>query len=130
MRQLGVLVMLACVPFSCVLVVVVDLSTDVGLLLSMSRLEVFTGYNDVILHEIRESARPQSNSQAEIFNKDMADYICKMLIEADAKSTDWEQFIMPLMFSYNTTLHSSLGMMMSSSMSSVSVRGHSGARAG
>ena len=45
---------------------------------------------------------PQCNSQAEVANKTIADYLSKYV---DQTTLDWELYIAPLMFAYNTLFH-------------------------
>ena len=48
---------------------------------------------------------PQCNSQAEVANKTIADYLSKYV---DQTTLDWELYITPLMFAYNTLFHQSI----------------------
>ena len=48
---------------------------------------------------------PQCNSQAEVVNKTIADYLSKYI---DQTTLDWELYIAPLMFAYNTSFHRSI----------------------
>ena len=48
-------------------------------------------------------AHPQCNSQAEVFNKTLAKY---MKTVVDETTLNWEWYLAPLMFSYNTSYHS------------------------
>ena len=48
-------------------------------------------------------AHPQCNSQAEVFNKTLAKYMKNVV---DETTLDWEQYLPALMFSYNTSYHS------------------------
>ena len=48
---------------------------------------------------------PQCNSQAEVANKTMANYLSKY---GDQMTLDWELYIAPLMFVYNTSFHHSI----------------------
>ena len=48
---------------------------------------------------------PQCNSQAEVANKTIADYLSKYV---DQTTLDWELYIAPLMFAYNTSFHRSI----------------------
>ena len=48
-------------------------------------------------------AHPQFNSQAEVFNKTLAKY---MKTVVDETILNWEWYLAPLMFSYNTSYHS------------------------
>jgi hypothetical protein len=45
---------------------------------------------------------PQCNAQAEVFNKTIRKYLTSFV---DESTLDWEQFLAPLMFSYNTSFH-------------------------
>ena len=47
----------------------------------------------------------QCNSQAEVANKTIADYLSKYV---DQMTLDWELYIAPLMFAYNTSFHRSI----------------------
>jgi len=49
---------------------------------------------------------PQSNGQAEVFNRTMAHYLRTMIEDCNTDTLDWEAYIMPLQFSYNTSIHS------------------------
>ena len=48
---------------------------------------------------------PQCNSQAEVANKTIADYLSKYV---DQTTLDWELYIMPLIFAYHTSFHRSI----------------------
>ena len=48
---------------------------------------------------------PQSNAQAEVFNRTMTRYLRAALIEQNRECTDWEPLISMLQFQYNTSLH-------------------------
>ena len=48
---------------------------------------------------------PQCNSQAEVANKTIADYLSKYI---DQTTLDWELYIALLMFAYNTLFHRSI----------------------
>ena len=48
---------------------------------------------------------PQCNSQAEVANKTIADYLSKYV---DQMMLDWELDLAPLMFAYNTSFHHSI----------------------
>ncbi len=45
---------------------------------------------------------PQCNSQAEVANKTIAKYLRNVV---DTTTLDWEAYLLPLMFSYNTSFH-------------------------
>ena len=48
---------------------------------------------------------PQCNSQAEVANKTIAKYLASF---CDDSTLDWERYLAPLMFSYNTSFHRSI----------------------
>jgi len=48
---------------------------------------------------------PQCNSQAEVANKTIAKYLASF---CDNSTLDWELYLAPLMFSYNTSFHRSI----------------------
>jgi hypothetical protein len=48
---------------------------------------------------------PQCNSQAEVANKTIAKYLASF---CDDSTLDWELYLAPLMFSYNTSFHHSI----------------------
>ena len=48
---------------------------------------------------------PQCNSQAEVANKTIADYLSKYINQT---TLEWEFYIAPLMFAYNTSFHCSI----------------------
>ncbi len=48
------------------------------------------------------SRHPQCNSQAEVANKTIAKYLASF---CDDSTLDWEMYLAPLMFSYNTLFH-------------------------
>ena len=48
---------------------------------------------------------PQTNSQAEVANKTIAKYLASVV---DDSTLDWEDYVFPLMFSYNTSFHRSV----------------------
>ena len=60
-----------------------------------------------ITHSVTSPYHPQTNAQAEVFNKTMAHYLKTALSESNKSSLDWELFLGPLMFSYNTAVHKS-----------------------
>jgi hypothetical protein len=63
-------------------------------------------YSLLRLHHQQTAARhPQCNSQAEVCNKTIAKYLNSFV---DKSTFDWEQYIAPLMFSYNTSFHRSV----------------------
>jgi len=45
---------------------------------------------------------PQCNSQAEVVNKTIAKYLATVV---DSSTLDWELYLAPLMFAYNTSIH-------------------------
>jgi len=48
---------------------------------------------------------PQCNAQAEVCNKTIAKYLNSF---EDKTTLDWEQYLAPMAFSYNTSLHRSI----------------------
>ncbi len=59
-----------------------------------------------IEHRFTTPYHPQSNAAAETFNKTMRLYLAKSIAEAEAAIIDWELFLAPLLFAYNTSVHS------------------------
>jgi len=53
-------------------------------------------------HLTTSSHHPQCNSQAEVANKTIAKYLASF---CDDSTLDWELYLAPLMFSYNTSFH-------------------------
>ncbi len=53
-------------------------------------------------HLTTSSHHPQCNSQAEVANKTIAKYLSSF---CDESTLDWELYLAPLMFSYNTSFH-------------------------
>jgi hypothetical protein len=60
-----------------------------------------------IEHKTTTPYHPQCNGQAEVFNRTMASYLTTALADAEACSLDWELYLGPLMFSYNTGVNKS-----------------------
>jgi len=58
-----------------------------------------------IKHTKTSPAHPQCNAQVEVFNKTVAKYLASFV---DNTTLDWEQYIPALMFSYNTSYHSTI----------------------
>ena len=58
-----------------------------------------------IRHQTTTAYHPQCNAQAEVANKTIAKYLSGMV---DASTLDWEQYLGPLMFSYNTSFHKTI----------------------
>ena len=58
-----------------------------------------------ITHHHTSSRHPACNSQAEVANKTIAKYL-RNLVRDD--TLDWEQYLCPLMFCYNTSFHRSI----------------------
>ncbi|MFM7188328.1 MAG: RNase H-like domain-containing protein, partial [Armatimonadota bacterium] len=56
-------------------------------------------------HQTTSSRHPQCNSQAEVANKTIAKYLSSFV---DDTTLDWEIYLAPLMFSYNTSFHRSI----------------------
>jgi transposase InsO family protein len=51
---------------------------------------------------------PQSNAQAEVFNKTMNAYLRKVIRQVRESMVAWEQYIWPLIFSHNTAVHKAM----------------------
>jgi transposase InsO family protein len=49
--------------------------------------------------------RPQTNSQAEVFNRVMQNYLKKIIIDNVLSTTNWESFIIPLQIAHNTAVN-------------------------
>jgi hypothetical protein len=79
----------------------IDLVTDQGTEFC-ARLsnELFTRLSTA--HLTTSSHHPQCNSQAEVANKTIAKYLSSF---CDDSTLDWELYLAPLMFSYNTLFH-------------------------
>ena len=60
-----------------------------------------------IEHGVTTPYHPQCNGQAEAFNKTLKHYLATAIVDADRSTLDWELYVAPLMFSYNTAVHSS-----------------------
>ena len=50
---------------------------------------------------------PQTNANAEVFNKTMAHYLTTAVHQAQSSQLDWELLLGPLMLSFNTAVHKS-----------------------
>ena len=57
------------------------------------------------LHSTTTPHHPQCNSQAEVANKTIAKYLASFV---DDSTLNWEDYLAPLMFSYNTSFHRSI----------------------
>lgn len=57
-----------------------------------------------IEHNTTSAYHPQCNSQAEVANKTIAKYLSSFV---DDSTLDWEDYLWPLMFCYNTSFHRS-----------------------
>jgi hypothetical protein len=62
-----------------------------------------------ITHISTSGYHPQTNSQAEVFNRSMGAYLRKMVDQANRAKTEWELFIGPLQLAYNTAVHKATG---------------------
>ena len=60
-----------------------------------------------IEHAVITPHHPQTNAQVEIFNKTMAKYLRTAIEDGSDTTLDWELYLGPLMFSYNTAVHKS-----------------------
>ncbi len=58
-----------------------------------------------VQHSTTSPYHPQCNSQAEVANKTIAKFLANVV---DKTTLDWEDYIAPLMFSYNTSFHRSI----------------------
>ena len=58
-----------------------------------------------IEHTTTSAYHPQCNSQAEVANKTIAKYLASFV---DDSTLNWEDYLWPLMFSYNTSFHRSV----------------------
>jgi len=58
-----------------------------------------------MIHNTTSPRHPQANAQAEVVNRTIIRYLGSFV---DESTLDWECFLAPLMFSYNTTYHRSL----------------------
>jgi hypothetical protein len=56
-------------------------------------------------HHTTTARHPATNSQAEVANKTIAKYLASFV---DDSTLDWEMYLAPLMFSYNTSFHRSV----------------------
>jgi hypothetical protein len=60
-----------------------------------------------IEHNVTSPYHPRTNASAEVFNKTLAHYLATAIVEAESSTLDWELYLGPLMFSYNTAVHKS-----------------------
>jgi hypothetical protein len=58
-----------------------------------------------ISHSTTSAYHPQCNSQAEVANKTIAKYLASYVSES---TLDWENYLAPMMFAYNTSFHRSI----------------------
>jgi hypothetical protein len=56
-------------------------------------------------HSLTSARHPQCNSQAEVCNKTIAKYLSSYV---EGTTLDWEMYLPPLMFCYNTSYHRSI----------------------
>jgi transposase InsO family protein len=56
-------------------------------------------------HVTTSPYHPQTNAQAEVFNKTMGHYLRAVVAQHELTSLDWEPYLGPLMFSHNTAVH-------------------------
>ncbi len=83
--------------FGAPLDLVTDQGTEFGAKLSK---ELFARLGTA--HLTTSSHHPQCNSQAEVANKTIAKYLASFCNES---TLDWELYLAPLMFAYNTSFH-------------------------
>jgi transposase InsO family protein len=60
-----------------------------------------------IRHDVTTPYHPACNSAVETFNKILKHYIATALVDAEASTLDWEAYLAPLLFAYNTAVSSS-----------------------
>jgi hypothetical protein len=60
-----------------------------------------------IRHDVTTPYHPACNSAVETFNKILKHYIATALVDAKASTLDWEAYLAPLLFAYNTAVSSS-----------------------
>jgi transposase InsO family protein len=60
-----------------------------------------------IRHNVTTRYHPACNSAVETFNKILKHYIAMALVDAEASTFDWEAYLAPLLFAYNTAVSSS-----------------------
>jgi hypothetical protein len=60
-----------------------------------------------IRHNVTTPYHPTCNSAVETFNKILKHYIAMALVDAEASTLDWEAYLAPLLFAYNTAVSSS-----------------------
>jgi hypothetical protein len=60
-----------------------------------------------IRHDVTTPYHPACNSAVETFNKILKHYIATALVDAEASTLDWEVYLVPLLFAYNTAVSSS-----------------------
>jgi hypothetical protein len=58
-----------------------------------------------VKHSTTTPAHPQTNATCEVVNKTIAKYLASF---TDSSTLDWEKYLAPLAFSYNTSLHNSI----------------------
>jgi hypothetical protein len=58
-----------------------------------------------VIHSTTSPRHPQTNSQAEVINKTIAKYLTAFV---DESTLEWEPYLPPLMFSYNTSYYRSI----------------------
>jgi hypothetical protein len=63
-----------------------------------------------INHKVTSPYHPQTNAQAEVFNKTMAHYLRTVMVESETSKLDWELFLGPLTLSHNTAVNKSTMM--------------------
>jgi hypothetical protein len=58
-----------------------------------------------VRHDKTSGFHPQTNSSAEVYNRQMASYLRRIIIDNELRTNDWQRFILPLMISSNTATH-------------------------
>jgi hypothetical protein len=59
-----------------------------------------------IRQDVTTPYHPQCNAQVEVWNKNLKHYLATAILDAEKSTLDWESYLGPLMFSYNTAIHS------------------------
>jgi hypothetical protein len=60
-----------------------------------------------IRHDVTTPYHPACNSAVETLNKILKHYIATALVDREASTLDWEAYLAPLLFAYNTAVLSS-----------------------
>ena len=60
-----------------------------------------------IEHKTTTPYMPSTNAQCEVFNKTLAHFLKTAILQDNVSTLDWEMYLAPLMFSYNTAVNKS-----------------------